>query len=109
MNFDFIKDAEPSTEELKQLYNSLYANLEEAEQVYWEKPQKCGMMLRRATEKMKRNRGKIFIKGLRRFLQLRIVQQTGFGVMVLKQMIQNRIQKHLENILFINIIIKMGD
>jgi hypothetical protein len=58
---------------------------------------------------MKRNRGKIFIKGLRRFLQLRIVQQTGFGVMVLKQMIQNRIQKHLENILFINIIIKMGD
>lgn len=52
MNFDFIKDAEPSTEELKQLYNSLYANLEEAEQVYWEKPQKCGMMLRRATEKI---------------------------------------------------------
>ena len=60
-------------------------------------------------QQMKRNRGKIFIKGLRRFLQLRIVQQTGFGVMVLKQMIQNRIQKHLENILFINIIIKMGD
>lgn len=52
MNFDFIKDAEPSTEELKQLYDSLYANLEEAEQVYWEKPQKCGMLLRKATEKI---------------------------------------------------------
>ncbi len=51
MNFDYIKEAEPSTDDLRQLYDSLYQNLEKAEELYWTKPQRCGMMLRRATEK----------------------------------------------------------
>lgn len=50
MNFDYIKDAEPETEELKNLYASLYKKLETAENTYWSKPQKCGMALRRAAE-----------------------------------------------------------
>ena len=52
MNFDYIKEAEPSTDDLRQLYDSLYQNLEKAEELYWTKPQRCGMMLRRATEKI---------------------------------------------------------
>lgn len=28
MNFDYIKEAEPSTDDLRQLYDSLYQNLE---------------------------------------------------------------------------------
>lgn len=52
MNFDYIKDAEPSTDELKKLYASLYENLREAEELYWTKPQKSGMLLRKATEKI---------------------------------------------------------
>lgn len=45
MNFDYIKEAEPSTDDLRQLYDSLYQNLEKAEELYWTKPQRCGMML----------------------------------------------------------------
>ena len=30
MNFDYIKEAEPSTDDLRQLYDSLYQNLEKA-------------------------------------------------------------------------------
>ena len=52
MNFDYIKEAEPSTDDLRQLYDSLYQNLEKAEELYWTKPQRCGMMLRKATEKI---------------------------------------------------------
>lgn len=52
MNFDYVKEAEPSTDDLRQLYDSLYQNLEKAEELYWTKPQRCGMMLRRATEKI---------------------------------------------------------
>ena len=52
MNFDYIKDAEPATEDLKQLYDALYRNLEKAEELYWTRPQRCGMMLRKATEKI---------------------------------------------------------
>lgn len=48
MNFDYLKDAEPNTEELKNLYEALYSHLEKAEEVYWSKPQKCGMLLRKA-------------------------------------------------------------
>ena len=43
MNFDYIKEAEPSTDDLRQLYDSLYQNLEKAEELYWTKPQRCGM------------------------------------------------------------------
>lgn len=35
MNFDYIKEAEPSTDDLRQLYDSLYQNLEKAEELYW--------------------------------------------------------------------------
>ena len=55
MNFDYIKEAEPSTDDLRQLYDSLYQNLEKAEELYWTKPQRCGMMLRKATEKICRD------------------------------------------------------
>jgi len=40
MNFDYIKEAEPSTDDLRQLYDSLYQNLEKAEELYWTKPQR---------------------------------------------------------------------
>lgn len=52
MNFDYIQEAKPETEELQNLYAALYRNLEKAEEIYWGEPQKCGMMLRKATEKI---------------------------------------------------------
>lgn len=50
MNFDYIKDAQPKTEQLKKLYDCLYKNLREAEELYWSRPQKSGMLLRKAAE-----------------------------------------------------------
>lgn len=52
MNFDYIQDAEPKTEELKNLYAALYHEIERAEEIYWSKPQKCGSVLQKATEKI---------------------------------------------------------
>ena len=52
MNFEYLKEAEPGTEELKNLYQSLYSHLEKAEEVYWSRPQKCGMLLRKAAEEI---------------------------------------------------------
>lgn len=52
MNFDYIKDAKPKTEELTGLYQALYQNIENAENLYWTEPQRCGMLLRKATEKV---------------------------------------------------------
>lgn len=52
MNFDYIKEAEPETEELRQLYDRLYNHLLEAENLYWSKPQKSGRYLRKATEEV---------------------------------------------------------
>lgn len=52
MNFDYIQDAKPQTEELQKLYELLYQDIEKAEDLYWSEPQKCGMRLRKATEKI---------------------------------------------------------
>lgn len=52
MNFDYIQDAKPETEELKNLYASLYRDLEEAEAVYWSDLKKCAMLLRQVAEKV---------------------------------------------------------
>lgn len=51
MNFDYIKEAEPSTDDLRQLYDSLYQNLEKAEELYWTKPQRCGMIFAQSNGK----------------------------------------------------------
>lgn len=55
MNFDYIKDAEPATEDLKQLYDALYRNLEKAEELYWTRPQRCGMMRHDAAQGDRKN------------------------------------------------------
>ena len=52
MYFEFIKDTAPQTEELKALHDSLYENLRKAEELYWNAPQKSGMLMRKATEKV---------------------------------------------------------
>ena len=51
MNFDYIKEAEPSTDDLRQLYDSLYQNLEKSRGIILDKTTEMGMMLRKATEK----------------------------------------------------------
>ncbi len=73
MNFDYIKEAEPSTDDLRQLYDSLYQNLEKAEELYWTKPQRCGMMLRRATEKICRIYNGYYEIHFRRVLRWKII------------------------------------
>lgn len=52
MNFDYIKDAMPKTEELVKLYDALCQDIEHAENNYWYAPQKSGMQLRMAAEKV---------------------------------------------------------
>ena len=52
MNFDYIKEAEPKNEELAERYEALYRHLEHAEELYWEKPQSCGVLLRKAAEEI---------------------------------------------------------
>lgn len=52
MNFDYIQDVKPETEELTGLFQSLYHTLQNAEELYWDKPQKSGRLLRKATEEI---------------------------------------------------------
>lgn len=52
MNFDYMRKASPNTEDLKALYESLYLDLEAAEQLYWSEPQQCGVLLRGAAVKI---------------------------------------------------------
>lgn len=52
MNFEYIMNANPKTVALKELYKELYKDIEKAEQLYWNEPQKSGMLLRKATEKI---------------------------------------------------------
>ncbi|MFR4126313.1 MAG: hypothetical protein ACLT08_00805 [Roseburia inulinivorans] len=69
MNFDYIKEAEPSTDDLRQLYDSLYQNLEKAEELYWTKPQRCGMM--RAGQ---RKRSAVFIMAIMKSIFRRVLR-----------------------------------
>lgn len=52
MNFDYILNAKPKNEELSALYQALYKDIEQAEKLYWNEPQKSGMLLRKATKKI---------------------------------------------------------
>lgn len=52
MNFEYILNAEPKSEELAELYQTLYKTIEKAEKLYWNEPQKSGMLLRRAAKKI---------------------------------------------------------
>ncbi len=52
MNFDYILNAKPKTAELAELYKTLYKDIEKAENLYWSEPQKSGMLLRKAAEKI---------------------------------------------------------
>lgn len=52
MNFDYIMNVEPKTAELAELYKALYFDIEKAENLYWSEPQKSGLLLRKATEKI---------------------------------------------------------
>lgn len=52
MNFDYIMNAKPKNDELQKLYQALYQDIENAEKLYWSEPQKCGMLLRKATQKI---------------------------------------------------------
>ncbi len=50
MNFDYMQEVQPESEELKELVTSLYHTLQKAEVFYCSKPQNSGMLLRKATE-----------------------------------------------------------
>lgn len=50
MNFDYMREANPATEELQEMYTALYQNLEKAENLYWFEQTECGMCLRDAAE-----------------------------------------------------------
>ena len=52
MNFDYIQDVEPETEELRKLFSSIYTHLTEAENCYWSRPQECGRMLQETAEEI---------------------------------------------------------
>lgn len=52
MNFDYILNAKPKTAEIAELYKALYNDIEKAENLYWSRPQKSGMLLRKAAEKI---------------------------------------------------------
>lgn len=52
MNFIFLNECEMKDSEMKQEYEDIYRDLEEAESIYWGKPDACGALLRRAAEKI---------------------------------------------------------
>lgn len=52
MNFEFLKECKPDIPELQCLYETINAELEQAEQKYWEKPDECGIILRGVAEKI---------------------------------------------------------
>lgn len=52
MNFGFLRECRLEEPELQRLYESIATELERAEQRYWDKPEKCGMMLRAVAEKI---------------------------------------------------------
>ena len=45
MNFDYIKEAEPSTDDLRQLYDSLYQKLDKTTEMWHDAAQSNGKNL----------------------------------------------------------------
>ncbi len=52
MNFDFLRECRPEEPELQRLYEHIAAELERAEQKYWDRPEECGIVLRGVAEKI---------------------------------------------------------
>lgn len=52
MNFDFLRECRPEEPELQRLYEQIAAELERAEQKYWDRPEECGIILRGVAEKI---------------------------------------------------------
>lgn len=52
MNFDFLEQGECSEEWIKDAYHSMAQTLKEAEQIYWENPRQCGVLLRSVAEQV---------------------------------------------------------
>ena len=52
MNFDFLEQAECSGEWMEDSYRDMARTLAEAEQLYWEQPRQCGILLRSVAEQV---------------------------------------------------------
>lgn len=52
MNFDFLRECSLDEPELQKLYEQIAAELEQAEDRYWDKPEECGMLLRAVAEQI---------------------------------------------------------
>lgn len=52
MNFNFLRQCEIEEEWMRDAYTKIAGLLEDAEQVYWDDPQKCGVLLREAAEQI---------------------------------------------------------
>lgn len=52
MNFEFLGECKPEDEKLSVIYQEIYHRLALAEKCYWEEPQECGILLRKAAEQI---------------------------------------------------------